>query len=916
MSFSRFTRSSNGFALSVDAALAGILFLSIIFSIVLLSRQPQAFSSVPVNTLASDLFFTLNKTGFLLSELDQNAPSIALANIYAKSRGLLPRNFDLKIKLTEYDLSESACRAQKNFDSCFIESFSSETGGTIPQDSTIFHGKRVFLKRQPASDCNTSYAGLHGQTQDYFGPLFFQAGGDQNFAELVDFNVSVSPTGPVVCDQNVTVTLTVQTPSNVRRPVDIMLVMDRSGSMSWSGRGGSADMGAVWVDQNNAFASDGTSGVFSFDVSNPLIPTQLGSDDPGTVNDIHGKIGNIFVGDTSGTDEVYPYNSSNPSNLTRLSSIGFESSNGVLGLFVDGNYLYVAGDRTGGGNNRGLYIFNATNPSSITQTGKLDLTNSADVFVDGNTAYVARLGSGVSSVNVTNKSSPSLLNTVNPGGTSQGLYKIENYLYVASGDSGLSIIDVSNPSNMAVAGTHAAAGAGSGYSYNVFKQGNEAFIANNNSLYIVDVNNPSSPVFARSFATTYNYADVFVKENYAYLASDLGLVTVDIFDGPRLDNAKVSAMTFVDFNGWNFPPDQIGLASFSGSATLDRQLTSDANLAKADINALVASGGTNIASGITAATNELTSVRHNPNALRFQVLLSDGQSTSGDSQAAAQTAANNGIRIYTIAFGADADVAELATVAQTTDGNAYVAGDENALLEVFQLISLEIAETAQDANVIVPISSGGIIVNPGDGQIFGPSLVFDANDIEPGTPWTASYTVNFPCNAAANCGLDAVTFPGEGTVFTYIDSNGNANSIDFNASVTLDFLERDITVGVVGGEAVSSSEVYLDVNVTNIGDLNSGPAILNLRLNDLAGPILHSENVPALCGSSDLSCDYFSFEFYDNLNVGQSGLIYAVINDDNSVSECPQNNYQAVYCTEAPKTQYYLVDYWVWRKGS
>ncbi len=924
--FLRFTRSSEawkgkeskGFAFSLDAAFAVILFISVILVIVSISDTPSSVSTVAVNQLASDLFFTLNKTGFLLTALDTNAPSTALSGIYNESRQLLPGNFDMQLKLTEFNLDEAECRAQQDFAGCFVEIFSATQGSAPPADEGVFKGQRVFVKRQPASDCNAS-AGLLGTgLQEYFGELFFQSA-DENFASLVQFDVNTVPAGSIACDQNITVTLSVQIPANVRRPVDMMLVMDRSGSMSWSGEQGSSTATSVFVDRNTAFTGNSTNGVFSFDVNNPLIPTLKDSDDPGTVLDIHGKQNYVFAADTSGTDEVYPYNTTNPSNIQRLAAVGFESTNGVFGVFVDGSYLYVAGDRTvaqagAGSNGRGLYIFDISNPNSISQAGKLDVSNISDVFVDGNIAYVARLGSGVSTMDVANKSAPAIMSTVNPGGTSEGVYKDGNFLYVASGDSGLSVVNVSNPGSISVAGTLTAAGTGTAYSYNVFKAGNEAYIANGTSLYIVNVSTPSSPVFARSYASPYNYRDIYIKESYAFLASIQHLVTVDIFNGPRIDNAKLSATNFVDFNGWKFPGDQIGLASFNTVATLDQQLTSDGNAVKPDINALVANGGTNIQSGIDTATTELISARHNPNALRFQVLLSDGQSNSGNSALAAQTAAGYGIKIYTIAYGADADVNELQTIADITDGNFYLATDQNALAEVFRLISFAIAETAQDSNVVVGLGSGEFAVDTGVGVIDLNTIVFDLNELQPGVPWVASYVVNFPCNLAANCNIDAVTFPGSGTTFNYIDSNGVSHTIDFNASTTLTFLNRDLSVDVFAGEVVSDTEVLLDVNVSNIGDLNSGPTVLNFYLNDLNGPLLETENVPALCGAQDASCNYFPFELYYDVDVGSPGLIYAVVNDDNSVRECPLNNSEAVYCLSSPKTQYYLLEYWAWRK--
>lgn len=897
-----------GFAFSIDATLAAILFLSVILVIISISSAPPSVSTLQVNQLASDLFFSLNKTGFILSALDTNAPSQSLSDIYNKSRSLLPPNFDLQLRLTQFDLNSVTCRQQKNFSGCFSQTYSATTGPLPPTQSGVFAGERVYIKRQPESSCDTNAQLSEYSLDAFYGELYFQTM-DENFENLLIFDVNTVPEGEFACDQNILVTLSITVPENIRKPVDMMLVLDRSGSMSWSGNNDNqGPSNSIWADGNDAFVSISSYGVASYDASFPLIPVNLDVIDSGIINDVHGKPNTVLATDILGTDALYAYDSTDPSNLSTLHSLTFDS---VYSVFVQGNYAYLAADRPGSGNNRGLYIVDISNPSNLQHRGRFNLTNAEEVFVSGNTAYVARLGDGISTLDVTNPDSIALLDTVDPGGTNNNVFVDGNYAYVAAGSLGLAVINVADANNISVASTLDTPGT----AYSVFVSGSEAYIADDTSLFVANVSNPQAPSFARSFSTPYLYRDIFVQGDYALLATQtFSIITVDIFDGPRINNAQVAANDFVDFNGWKFPPDQIGLVSFSSSATTNRQLSSDGNSVKSAIDALVATGGTDIAAGINAATTELTSVRANPNALKFQILLSDGQSNQGDANVAAQNAANNNIIIYSIAFGADADSVLLSNVAQITGGKYYSAGDENALQEVFELISKDIEETARDANIVINLPSGELIIDEGSGYIVDGNIVFDANTLEPGVPWVGSYTVVFPCSHVANCGLEAVTFPGPNTKFNYIDSNGNNRSVDFNAETTVDFLGRDLSVEILDGEIISETEVLLDVNVSNTSDLNSGPTDLKFYLNDTNGQLLRTENVPALCGSNDDSCNYFNFELYNDTDVGQTGLIYAVINDQNTVSECPLHNIDSIYCLDAPKTQYYLLEYWVWKK--
>lgn len=120
--------------------------------------------------------------------------------------------------------------------------------------------------------------------------------------------------------------------------------------------------------------------------------------------------------------------------------------------------------------------------------------------------------------------------------------------------------------------------------------------------------------------------------------------------GTPLDQEKVAAKGFVD--RMSLAQDQVGLASFETSATLNHQLSHDGNSVKNAIDALTVGGSTNIGEGINVAQAELRSSRHNPNARPVMLLMSDGQPNVGpDPVGAAQAAKNAGTRIFTIGLG-------------------------------------------------------------------------------------------------------------------------------------------------------------------------------------------------------------------------------------------------------------------------
>jgi len=111
-------------------------------------------------------------------------------------------------------------------------------------------------------------------------------------------------------------------------------------------------------------------------------------------------------------------------------------------------------------------------------------------------------------------------------GEARDVYVSGTYAYVADGHSGLQIIDVSDPSNPLFVGScDSADNAGSVYVRDTY-----AYVADGNSGFqIIDVSNPSSPTLAGSYDTPDYADDVFINASYAYVAdTGGGLQIIDI----------------------------------------------------------------------------------------------------------------------------------------------------------------------------------------------------------------------------------------------------------------------------------------------------------------------------------------------------------------------------------------------------
>lgn len=925
LNYTKSGEGSKGFAFTMDVVLALILFLGLIIAAktVAFSNPSTNLSKTQLMQLSHESFQAMNSTGFILTQIDSNFLDSA-NQIHSKAQSLLPSNLDMNLNIKQYTaITSSTCRNTKNFLDCFPDAntMTVSSGTIIPENKELIHGRKVYIKKQPPADCNTSIqlspaektVETAKKVKIYLQKknpliLYFQEPEDLNLT----FEVIINPSNYIECDQNIDVNLSISLPSNVRKAVDMILVIDRSGSMSWNGRLSTSDAQGLDIDGSYVYLADADAGLRDINVLNPLLPNIAGTyNSPGTAYNVDKNGIYAYVAD--GDQGLRIVNVSNPSSPSSVGS--YNSPGTAYGVVYDNSYAYLADG------SRGLQVVNVSNPASPSQTGNYNTPGTSyQVTVRGNYAYVADGGSGLRIVNITNKSSPTSQGTVD---TTNALDIVlqGNYAYIADGSAGLRVINVSNPSSPSISGTYNT----SGTAYGVDIVDTNVYVADGGSgLQVISVSNPASPTLLRNISTPYDFYDVKVKDNFAYLATSMGLITIDLINGTKMDSTKTSANAFIDFNEWK-TRDQLGVSSFNTSATLNSQLRhlDDTNktILHGVINGLVASGGTDIESGIRNATTELTSIRANASAKKFQILLSDGQSTEGDSADAARDANTAGITIYTIGYGADASESELRAIANLTDGNYYFASDANALRDIYNMIALQIQQQASSATVFVE-NEGSIVSVDQNAQIIDGNLVFTAGNIGPNNPWKGHYVVKFDCNSNLSCENTAITFPGPGSYFSYVDENGQTQNVpwDLNSTKTLQLKSRDLSIDIIRGEIVGENELYLDVNAANIGDLNTEATIVNFYVgqdsNCSTGSLLSPPSpldVIPLCGARDADCNQF-YVYWPSVGIESEGIICAKINEDLAIRECPWHNIDSINCYLRPKIYYYVLDYWVWQK--
>ena len=220
-----------------------------------------------------------------------------------------------------------------------------------------------------------------------------------------------------------------------------------------------------------------------------------------------------------------------------------------------------------------------------------------------------------------------------------------------------------------------------------------------------------------------------------------------IYYPQKFVDAKAGANLLVDALGSS---SQVGLVSYATEARLDIGLTlvdTGAAAVKSRINSLVAAGNTNIYDGIRFAHEELLQADTYPgigesgnarsSVPKIMVVLSDGQANQpfgipGSATAAinaAEAAKADGVRMFSIAYGDDADPSLMGDIA--SPGDAYDASNISTIESVFEQISEEICTvTNESPNVLV---SGDSI---DEGETSAASASFTDDDSN--GPWTVS----------------------------------------------------------------------------------------------------------------------------------------------------------------------------------
>jgi hypothetical protein len=308
----------------------------------------------------------------------------------------------------------------------------------------------------------------------------------------------------------------------------------------------------VVVSGECAYVADRNEGLQVIDISDPSNPVIVGSrDTPDFAYRLAVSGEYAYVADRSGGVRIM-----NITDPTTPSLRGTYTTPGqARGIAISGTYAYV------GDNTNGLVILDITNRISPVHVATCPTRHQArQVVVSGDYVYVADVDSGMQVIDVSDPATPVLVGSFNTPGSTWGLAVDGNRAYLADWLEGLQIVDITDPTNptltanydtpggawgMAVSGCYAYVGdeiaglqvvevlspvpyptlAGSdpsiSYPCGVEVVGEYAYVADYSCLTIIDISDPTDPVYVGATEPIFYVTDVAVTGDYAYALNNL-----------------------------------------------------------------------------------------------------------------------------------------------------------------------------------------------------------------------------------------------------------------------------------------------------------------------------------------------------------------------------------------------------------
>ena len=281
----------------------------------------------------------------------------------------------------------------------------------------------------------------------------------------------------------------------------------------------------VNLSGNTLYVADGNSGLFVVDVSDRSAPAHLATYPATGAYGVDEAGGKIFLADT--VDGIARIESS-AQDLVKTAS--FNTPSNADALFVDATHAYILDNN---GPKEGMVMISLSDTGQYSFTGAIATPgNATGLYVTDTKAYVADGSSGITIINIEDKTSPVIAGTFKPGGNACDIlvHDFDSTAYIADKQSGLIIAQVTDQGLLTEKASLYMEKARA-LAYMEQEEKSYILVVNEEGLYIIDVSDTDSPVVAGHMTTNGKAMDVGVKDNYAIVADgENGVLLIDVSD--------------------------------------------------------------------------------------------------------------------------------------------------------------------------------------------------------------------------------------------------------------------------------------------------------------------------------------------------------------------------------------------------
>lgn len=243
----------------------------------------------------------------------------------------------------------------------------------------------------------------------------------------------------------------------------------------------------------------------AFDINNPYDIQRLSYRDSITdayTCEVDGDY--LCIGTIDATIDFY--NVQDPTDLNAFSGVfltWFDVDGSVTDIDIDGHLIYYTIYNSTSGKSLGIaYTEDPSTPTNIICNW---LSNKAlGLDVEGTTGYIAASDDGLYVMDFTSKYSPVELGWIDTPGNATDVLLDGALAYVADGEAGVHVVNVLDPTNPVILGSYNTPG----HARRMVLQGTTLFVADGGSIVVLDVADPTHPVFVTEIGPHVDLYDV------------------------------------------------------------------------------------------------------------------------------------------------------------------------------------------------------------------------------------------------------------------------------------------------------------------------------------------------------------------------------------------------------------------------